>query len=290
MLTNSNELNQNSTSNSSTSNSSTSNSSTSNSSTSNSSSYCCDLCKKSYTRKSSLDKHKLLCDYKSKSKIEHKVDEEELGDTPTYEQLVKIVQELAFKYVKMEEKVEQMQGWINQKKQKIKVLDWLNEHVVATIGFKEWVTTIAVPPQIALSLVDYNAFQIFQNVLEYNLSSGTDFINPIKCFSHKQNVFYICEKTPDGKSVWIQMETEELLIVLKKVQNKLLSELSKWKLDNKEKMETDDKLAEQFNKALIKLLNITIVAHDVNVSRIRNNLYTHLKTDIKSLIEYEFEL
>ena len=34
------------------------------------SAYCCDLCKKSYTRKSSLDKHKLLCDYKSKSKLE----------------------------------------------------------------------------------------------------------------------------------------------------------------------------------------------------------------------------
>jgi predicted Fe-S protein YdhL (DUF1289 family) len=146
-----------------------------------------------------------------------------------------------------------------------------------------------VPHQIALSLVDYNAFQIFQNVLEYNLSSGIDFINPIKCFSHKQNVFYICEKTPDGKSAWTQMDTEELLMVLKKVQNKLLSELSKWKLDNKSKMETDDKLSEQFNKALIKLLNITIAAHDVNVSRIRNNLYTHLKTDIRNLIEYEFE-
>jgi len=270
MLTNSSELNQNI--------------------TSVSSGYCCDLCKKSYTRKSSLDKHKLLCDFKAKSKLDHKVDEEELGDTPTYEQLVKIVQELAFKYVKLEEKMEQMQGWINQKKQKIKVLDWLNEHVVATIGFKEWVTTIVVPPQIALSLIDYNAFQIFQNVLEYNLTSGTDFIHPIKCFSHKQNVFYICEKTPDGKAVWTQMETEELLLLLKKVQNKLLSELSKWKLDNKAKMEADDKISEQFNKALIKLLNITIVAHDVNVSRIRNNLYTHLKTDIKSLIEYEFEL
>lgn len=271
MLTNS-DLNQNSTSNSSTSNSS----------------YCCELCKKSYSRKSSLDKHKLLCDYKSKSKIEHKVEEEELGDTPTYEQMVKIVQELAFKYVKLEEKMEQMQGWINQKKQKIKVVDWLNEHVVATIGFKEWTTTITVAPHIALSLIDYNAFQIFQNVLEYNLSKGTEFINPIKCFSHKQNVFYICEKTPDGKAVWTQMETEELLLVLKKVQNKLLSELSKWKLDNKSKMETDDKLAEQFNKALIKLMSITIVAHDVNVSRIRNNLYSHLKTDIKNLIEYEF--
>lgn len=252
--------------------------------------YCCELCKKSYTRKTSLDKHKLLCDYKSKSKIEHKVDEEELGDTPTYEQLVKIVQELAFKYVKMEEKMEQMQVWINQKKQKIKVLDWLNEHVNATIGFKEWTTNIVVAPQIALSLIDYNAFQIFQSVLEYNLTNATDFIHPIKCFSHKQNVFYVCEKTPDGKSVWTQMETEELLIVLKKVQNKLLSELSKWKLDNKAKMEADDKISEQFNKALIKLLNITIVAHDTNVSRIRNNLYAYLKTDIKNLIEYEFEL
>jgi pterin-4a-carbinolamine dehydratase len=252
--------------------------------------YCCDLCKKSYTRKSSLDKHKLLCDYKSKSKLEHKVEEEELGDTPTYEQLVKIVQELAFKYVKLEEKMSEMQVWVSQKKQKIKVIDWLNEHVNATIGFKEWTTTIKVTSQIALSLIDYNAFQIFQSVLEYNLLNAADFICPIKCFSQKQNVFYVCEKTPEGKSVWTQMETDELLQILKKIQSKLLSELSKWKLDNKTNIETDDKLSEQFNKALIKLLNITIVAHDVNVNRIRSNLYSFLKMDLKNLIEYEFHL
>jgi hypothetical protein len=103
-------------------------------------------------------------------------------------------------------------------------------------------------------------------------------------------VFYVCEKTPDGKNVWMQMETDDLLLVLKKVQNKLLSELSKWKLDNKSKMEDDDKLSDQFNKALIKLMNITIVAHDVNVGRIRNNLYNFLKMDLKNLIEYEFHL
>jgi pterin-4a-carbinolamine dehydratase len=252
--------------------------------------YCCNLCKKSYTRKSSLDKHKLLCDYKTKSKLEHKVEDEELGDTPTYEQLVKIVQELAFKYVKLEEKIEQMQVWVSQKKQKIKVIDWLNEHVNATIGFKEWTTTIKVAPQIALSLIDNNAFQIFQSVLEYNLSNSIDFICPIKCFSQKQNVFYVCEKTPEGKSVWTQMETDELLLVLKKIQSKLLTELSKWKLENKTQMETDDKLAEQFNKALIKLMSITISAHDTNVSRIRNNFYSFLKMDLKNLIEYEFHL
>ena len=71
--------------------------------------YCCSVCKKNYTRKSSLDKHKILCDFKAKSKQEHQVDEEELGDTPTHEQLVKIVQELTFKYVKLEEKMEHLQ-------------------------------------------------------------------------------------------------------------------------------------------------------------------------------------
>ena len=265
-------------------------SSSSSSSSSSSVAYCCDLCKKSYTRKSSLDKHKLLCDYKAKSKLDHKVEDEELGDTPTHEQLVKIVHELAFKYVKLEEKVEQMQAWVSQKKQKIKVIDWLNEHVNATIGFKEWTTTITVTPHIALSLIDYNAFQIFQSILEYNLPNSTDFICPVKCFSQKQNVFYVCEKTPDGKNVWTQMEIDDLLLVLKKIQNKLLSELSKWKLENNSKIAEDDKLSEQFNKALIKLMNITVAAHDVNVGRIRNNLYNFLKMDLKNLIEYEFHL
>ena len=52
--------------------------------------YRCESCKKTYTKKSSLDKHKLLCDYKSKSKLELKVAEEELGDIPSYDQLVKL--------------------------------------------------------------------------------------------------------------------------------------------------------------------------------------------------------
>ena len=251
--------------------------------------YCCELCKKSYTKKSSLDKHKILCDYKTKSKLELKVDGEELGDTPNHNQLVKIVQELAFKYTKLEEKMEQMQIWVNQKKQKIKVVNWLNDHINATIGFKEWTTTIVVSPHLAMSLIDYNAFQTFQSILEYNLSNATDFVCPIKCFSQKPNIFYVCEKTPDGKSIWTQLELDELLLLLKKIQSKLLVELSKWKLSNKQKIEEDDKLSEQFNKAIIKLMNITVVAHDVNVGRIRNNLYNFLKMDLKNLIEYDFE-
>ncbi len=252
--------------------------------------YCCLLCKKSYSRKISLDKHKILCDFKSKSKLELQVEEEEFGDTPSHEQLVKIVQELTFKYIKLEEKMETLQKWVNQKKQKIKVIDWLNEHIEPTIGFKEWITTVQVMPEDALSLFENNIFQTFQLVIENNLKENNDFIYPIKCFSQKTNIFYICETVDENKCVWIQATTEQILLYLKKIQGKIITELTKWKLANKAQIDSNDKLSDQFNKAVIKLMSVNFTTHDVGASRIRNALYTFLKTDLKNLIEYEFEL
>jgi len=252
--------------------------------------HCCLLCKKVYTRKSSLEKHKILCDFKSKTKLEHQVDEEELGDTPNHEQLVKIVQELTFKYVKLEEKMEHLQKWVNQKKQKIKVIDWLNEHVVSTIGFKEWITTVQVLPDHAISLFENNIFQTFQLIIEFNLKETNEFVYPIKCFSQKTNIFYVCEKTPDNKCVWEQVSTETILLFLKKIQNKLIGELTNWKLANKAQIDINDKLSDQFNKAVIKLMSVNFTTQDVGASRLRNGLYSFLKTDLKNLIEYEFEL
>lgn len=252
--------------------------------------YCCLLCKKSYTRKASLDKHKILCDFKTKTKTELQIEEEEIGDTPSHIQLVKIVQELTFKYIKLEEKMENLQKWVNQKKQKIKVIDWLNDHIEPTIGFKEWITTVQVLPEDALSLFENNIFQTFQLVIENNLKENDEFVYPIKCFSQKTNIFYICEKNIDNKGVWIQATTEDVLLLLKKIQCKIITELTKWKIENKSKIDGNDKLSEQFNKAVIKLMSVNFTTHDVGASRIRNALYTFLKTDLKNLIEYEFEL
>ena len=44
----------------------------------------CDVCNKQYTKKSSLDKHKLLCNFKMKSERERKIDVEESSDIPSY--------------------------------------------------------------------------------------------------------------------------------------------------------------------------------------------------------------
>ncbi len=175
---------------------------------------CCAVCNKQYTRKSSLDKHKILCDFKIKTKREHQIDNEELGDTPTHYQLVKIVHELTFKMIKMEEKMEQMQKWVDRKKRKLNVVMWLNTNVNPTISFMEWVhSELIVKPQHFENLIENTIFHTIQQIFEDNLAERNDFIYPISCFSQKVGVFYICDKKSDGSSEWRQLVLTDMICI-----------------------------------------------------------------------------
>jgi hypothetical protein len=242
--------------------------------------YKCIICKKEYTKKASIDKHRILCDFKSKSKAELIIEDEESSDKPTYDQLVKIVQELAIKQAKTDEKIAEMQQYIARKKQKLDVITHLNQNVNASIGFLEWVTmTINVSAAHFVHLIENTVFQTFQLILEQNLTNpDITFVYPIKCFTDKVNIFYICEKGDENESIWRPAETTEMTQLLKKIHCLLLSELSKWKQTNKQNISDNDRLSDQFNKAVIKLMNVSFAADGlVNVNRIKGGLYNFLK-------------
>ena len=251
--------------------------------------FCCAVCNKQYTRKSSLDKHIILCDFKMKTRREHQIETEELGDVPTHFQLVKIVQELALKMIKMEERIEQMQKWVEKKKRKLNVVMWLNNNVNPTIGFLEWVNTCLVVNQEHFeNLMENTIFNTIQKIFEDNLSEKTDFVYPISCFSQKPGVFYICDKKEDYTVEWRQLVLTDMVLILKIVQNAMIKELTKWKADNQHKFDDNNKISILFNKAVIKLMNMSF-SQDSNLSRIKNELYNYLKTDLKSVVEFDFE-
>jgi hypothetical protein len=242
--------------------------------------YKCIICKKEYTKKTSIDKHRLLCDFKSRSKAELIIEEEDSRDKPTFDQLVKIVQEMAIKQAKSDEKIAEMQQYIARKKQKLDVITHLNQNVNASIGFLEWITsTIQVSAAHFVHLMENTVFQTFQLILEQNLTNvDPKFVYPIKCFKDKANIFYICEKGDENESIWRPAETTEMTQLLKKIQIQLLAELSKWKQTNKQNIADSDRLSDQFNKAVIKLMNISFAADGiVNVNRIKAGLYNSLR-------------
>jgi len=254
-----------------------------------SSKLCCVVCNKKYTKKSSLDKHKILCDFKTKTKRELKIEDEEQSDIPTYNQLVKIVQEMALKMSKMEDKLEEFNKWVDKKKKKLNVIGWLNENVNPTFGFLEWANVqLIVKEEHFENLMENSLFHTVQQVFEYNLPESNDIIYPIRCFSQKTGIFYICEKGENGLPQWKQLALPDFIILLKTIQNRMIRVLSKWKSDNQLKIQDNDKISELFNKAVIKLMNMSF-HQDVSLSRSRNNLFNYLKTDLKTKIDYEFE-
>ena len=255
------------------------------SSSSSSCSYSCPMCKKSYTRKGSLEKHKVLCEFKSKSKLDLQVADEEASDKPTYDQLVKIVQELSIKYVKMEEKVNEMQQYIDRKRQKMDVVAWLNDHIKPTVGFLEWVNVIVTAePSHFLYLLrpDTNIFEAIHEVFAYNFLKR-DFVCPLKCFAQKNGIFYICEPAVNGSCSWRELVLADFVMLLKRVQKQLLRELTEWQKDNRQQVRDNDRVSDQFNKAVIKLMNITFV-QDANMSRIKTGLFHYLKEDLDNLV------
>lgn len=251
--------------------------------------FCCTICNKQYTRKSSLDKHTILCDFKMKTKREHQIELEELGDIPTHFQLVKIVQELTLKLITMEKKMDQIQKCVDTKKRKLNIVMWLNTNVKPTIGFLEWVyTCLIVKPEHFENLMENTIFHTIQQIFEDNLSETTDFVYPISCFSQKLGVFYICDKKEDGTLEWRQLVLADMILILKTLQNGMVRELTKWKADNQHKFDNNYKISILFNKAVIKLMNISFT-QDNNLSRIKNSLYNYLKMDLKSVVEFDFE-
>jgi len=251
--------------------------------------YCCKVCNKSYTKKSSLNNHKILCNYKLKTKREHQIELEEIGDMPSHAQLVGIVQELTLKLMKMEEKMAEMQQCVDKKKKKINVETWLNNHIIPTVGFIEWINNyITVTLEHFEILFENTIFYAIQNIFEYNLSNKDTFVHPICCFTQKAGIFYIAEKTADGTAEWKRMESENMVSLLRIIQKRVMKELMNWKITNQHRFDDDDKLAIKFNNAVIKLMNVSFTP-DANMSRIKNGLFTYLKTDLKNMIEYEFE-
>jgi hypothetical protein len=224
-----------------------------------------------------------------KTARERQIEMEELGDVPTHLQLVKIVQELTMKLNKMEEKMEQMKKWTDKKKKKVNVILWLNNNIIPTIGFLEWShTSLTVTRSHFESLMekDSSIYEVIQEIFEHNLSDKMDFVYPIRCFTEKPGAFYIYDKS-DISGEWCQLELSDMLLMLKKIQNGIIKELTLWQVDNKHKMDDNDRLAISYQLAIKKLFSISF-CQDNNFSRMKNSLYNYLKTDIKS-VEFEYE-
>jgi 23S rRNA pseudoU1915 N3-methylase RlmH len=256
---------------------------------------CCEYCGKEYKRRINHDKHVILCEiiYKARKK-DKRIDretEEINEEIPTQKQMYKILQELALKYNKLEEKIELMSKWVDKKKKKINVLDWLNTSsgLKPELIFDNLADSISILESDINLLFNGNFYDMLNEIFVRNIYDKNESEVSLFAFIQKTNTIYIYSKQNTvSETSWIELSRENLIYFLNKVHYKIVKVLIEWNKKNRENPNFSEKMEEMYNKSNIKLMGIDF-KHEPVLSKIKFNIYNKMKKDMKALIEYEFE-
>ena len=234
---------------------------------------CCANCGCEFGTRTNLDKHAILCDFLHKSKQQQA--EELQFELPPQRVMYELLIDLGLKYKQLEEKLEAVTKFVAKQKKRINVLDWLNNNTSPGISFDQLFDTIHDVERIFDEPVVEIMNTLFQRFI-YEVSE-----RPIYAFGQKNNVLYIFDGT-----VWSEMNKNKMIRFFNNIQFKISNVLFDWKKECRN--DKDDKLLSQFDKATVKLMNCEFT-NDAMFNKLRASIYSNLKTDVKALVEYEFE-
>jgi hypothetical protein len=267
-------------------------------------SICCTHCGKGYKSRNAFEKHLILCEILSKTKNKKaiQIDIEEDDDIPSNRRMYLMLLELGNKYNKLEQKMEEMNKWVVQKKKKMNMLEWLNTNIEPTYTFDLLPSKIIVTDTIIEFLLN-NSFndtlnELFSDNLLYthhNASDDTEEekkeVVPLFASGQKANTFYIYDKLKtetDKTDGWEELSKEKFIKFLNIMQMKISIAFSDWKKQNKSKLSDDDSLTTLCDKALAKIMSPNFKQEAISI-KVKHMMYNKIKTDVKALVEYEFE-
>ena len=269
---------------------------------------CCTWCGKGYKSRGNLDKHVILCELIQKSNKKRVTNknsdltdyDEVCEDLPSPKKMYQMLLELGYKYSKLEEKMEEVNKFIVKKKQKINVVEWLNSNITPSLVFENLIDQIKIIDSDIEFLFENNFLDMINGVLSrfvYNGESSNNLI-PLFAFSQKTNVYYafvklnnnnnnnnnLCEDKCCG--VWSELSKDQLMKFLMRIQMKVSKAFCEWK--TRCGRVNDDSFDIMCDKTLIKIMGNEF-NQDSTFNKMRGVMYNKMKTDLKAMVEYEFE-
>jgi hypothetical protein len=238
-----------------------------------------------------------MCEATYKSKRLKLCEDEESNEVMTNRQLTLIIQELLLKQEKMQETIDEMQRWVQQKKHKIKVTKWLDSKIKPPLTFEYFMQSLPVSEDDLQVMFRESFATTALNILKKNLKSATvqqRSENPIVCFIEKVSVFYIFRRRDlEGDETpfyWDKMTSDDFVHIIRTIHFKLLNRLCAWRDENEDKLERDDKMMQSYNKTVIRLMGADLTADGTTtITQLKAPLYQHLKGDLKNMVDIQFE-
>ena len=260
--------------------------------------YICPFCQKSYMRKYPFYNHKLICELAHKKKTTNDCDYKLInngtgidGKVPSNTELFEFILTLYDKYETLQKDYTVLKSFINNAKQKLNIIDWLNNNCVVTdYGFNDVFMKATITKEHLVMVFEHDyingIFAILNDLIENNPCAG----NTIKSFVQKENTIYIlaqCDNCESGNGkglIWKKMTNEEFDDLIKYITCKLLLLFQAWNDEVEETMKPD-KYTELYIKNLKCLFGGNFRSCDKNV-RIKNKLYRVIRENLKYVSEF----
>jgi len=265
--------------------------------------FICAYCNKSYLRKASYNNHLVkckLCRFASDCGNNNSVVNNETVNNITIDSLKKdltihnlfaMVIMLYNKYEKLESDYIELKKYVTITKNKINILDYLNENFkqdymnmdAGGTNITKFTDELVIGEDELQKIFKYDYVDgIFNIICDYiDKLNVKESLVPIKCFNTKENVLYIF----DGE-LWLIMDDNYLRKFIKSFDKKILTKFVEWK-----------KLAEKtidpeiFGEIYIQNMKKVIGGNYEKKNpafMIKTRLYKHLKIDLKSIVSYDF--
>jgi hypothetical protein len=257
--------------------------------------YTCQTCFTTYLKKSTLQKHKILCEFSQFSKRERQTDIEEIETIPSHRELFKIVQQIFIENQNMKTKIKKMETFINtnnnlnnyssnNKSSKKNMLEELNNTSssnpnptpIPSLSFDYWLEilltdTDIITENILFLLESYSVQEVISIIIskQYYSNVEIDINNPIFVVNKKTATQH--QTLMNGKNdkndvfiwenEWIIMTEEKIQSVSKRIVTQLLKNILKWNIENSLKIRGDEKMGTLYMKIMNKLSSVPDNSH-----------------------------
>lgn len=252
----------------------------------------CKNCKKEYKTTTELNKHNLTCEIIYKQNINDLT----IETTPSQKQLYQIIQELLIKQKKMEEKIDQLQKWVEIKKKKINIIDWLNHHQHPYYYYKNIIDLIIIEDTDIdfIYKPDNSMIDLILLLLERNLYEQPSV--PLFAFTQKNNMIYyydisnnnVLSSSNSKTQTWKELPREKLTSFLNQVHSKILNTLMEWKKKHNDFIHSNDKNEVLYCKMMGKFMGIDFKQSHI-INKIYTSIYNKIKTEKQNFVEYEMD-
>ncbi len=254
------------------------------------SNYTCTLCLKEFKRESSLKKHYAICDVVCQTKAERKrtmqQDDENIAREISFDDLVAIVQNLVQKNAQLEKKVAGLEKWVNTKKKRIVIEEWLDKNVKSVIVWSKFIAT-----HIRATEDQWNDFvsgdikmvEMIQSILKVCFMNSDDSTRPIQAFNHKTNEIYVysINKEKESGFGWQKMTPDEFCRVLMYIQKKIMERFVQWHAENASCP------SKQMAKINSGLSDIPTDTESSAFPRLLSTVYNCVKREFKTVVEFD---